>query len=78
MFKAYLDKRIDQGLIRKVPNVPASARFIVDTIAWFAVHRHRAMYQTIISEKMAEETVVDALVNAFIPQHLQDQHKAKT
>ena len=22
MFRAYLDKRIDQGLIRKVPNVP--------------------------------------------------------
>ncbi|MGO9569754.1 MAG: TetR/AcrR family transcriptional regulator [Desulfomonilaceae bacterium] len=66
----YLDKRIDQGLVRRVPNVSASARFILDTIAWFAVHRHRAMYQTVISEKVAEETVVDALVHAFIPQHL--------
>ncbi len=67
----YLENRINQGLIRKVPNVSASARFILDTIAWFAVHRHRAMHQTVISEKVAEETVVDALVHAFIPQGLQ-------
>ncbi|MGO9120996.1 MAG: TetR/AcrR family transcriptional regulator [Desulfomonilaceae bacterium] len=68
--EVYLDKRIHQGLFRKIPNVSASARFILDTIAWFAVHRHRAMYQTVVSEKVAEETVVDALVHAFIPQHL--------
>ncbi len=68
--EVYLHKRIHQGLFRKVPNVSASARFILDTIAWFAVHRHRAMYQTVITEKVAEETVVDALVHAFIPQHL--------
>ncbi len=68
--EVYLGKRIHQGLIRKIPNVSASARFILDTIAWFAVHRHRAMYQTVVSEKMAEETVVDALVHAFIPPHL--------
>ena len=72
----YLDKRINQGLIRKVPNVSASARFILDTIAWFAVHRHRAMHQTIISETVAEETVVDALVHAFIPQGLRRLRRA--
>ena len=70
----YLDNRIDRGLIRKVPNVSASARFILDTIAWFAVHRHRAMHQTVVSEVVAEETVVDALVNAFIPEHLRGLH----
>ena len=63
----YLEKRIGQGLIRKVPDVSVSARFILESIAWFAVHRHRAMYRVVMSEKIVEETVVDALVHAFIP-----------
>jgi AcrR family transcriptional regulator len=78
LLTAYLDKRIDQGLIRKVPNVPASARFIVGSIAWFAVHRHRVVHQDVMSEDLAEETVVDALMNAYIPEHLRGPHRAKT
>ncbi len=69
---AYLDKRIGQGLIREVPSVSASARFILESVGWFAVHRHRALHQVAFSEKIAEETVVDVLMHAFIPEHLQE------
>ena len=65
---SYLVLRIDQGFIRKLPDVPAAARMILETVAWFAVHRYKAMLQPNIDEKTAEETVVDLLVNSFIPQ----------
>lgn len=64
----YLNQRIKSGQMRKVPNVDASARFILETVAWFAVHRHRALYQTDIDEQEAEEVVVDALLNVFFPE----------
>jgi hypothetical protein len=66
-FTEYLNKRIKQGLIRKIPHTPASARLVLETAAWFAVHRHRAMYQTVITEKEAEEAVVDTFLNVFLP-----------
>lgn len=76
LLAAYLDKRIGQGLIREVPSVTLSARLILESIGWFAVHRHRAMHQVAFSEKMAEETVVDALMHAFLPEHLYEQRGA--
>ena len=36
----FLTARIEAGLLRPVPDVPVAARFIVETIAWFAMHRH--------------------------------------
>jgi len=77
LLAAYLDKRIGRGLIREVPSVSASARFILESIAWFAVHRHRSTHQAAFSEKIGEDTLVDALTHAFIPEHLREQHRAR-
>ena len=62
----YLSLRINQGLIEKVPDAPAAARFILESTAWFAIHRHRAMYQPNMDDETAEETAVQLLMNAFI------------
>ncbi|QRP50342.1 hypothetical protein [Amycolatopsis sp. FDAARGOS 1241] len=35
----YLSRRIRSRALRAVPDLPAAARFVVETIAWFAWHR---------------------------------------
>jgi len=37
---AYLQRGISAGKFRPVASVGVAARFIVETIAWFAIHRH--------------------------------------
>jgi len=76
LLAAYLDKRIGQGLLREVPSVSASARFILASIGWFAVHRHWAVHEVAFSEEIWEDTVVDALTYAFIPEHLRQPRRA--
>jgi AcrR family transcriptional regulator len=36
----YLQRGIAAGAFRPVPSVRVAARYIVETIAWFAIHRH--------------------------------------
>jgi hypothetical protein len=43
----------------------AAARLIVETTAFFALHRHYDPYPTAIDDPIAEATVVDALINAY-------------
>jgi AcrR family transcriptional regulator len=64
----YLTLRIAQGALRPVPDTAASARLILETISWFAYHRAGDPQPDDIPEDMARETVVDALVHAFIRQ----------
>ncbi len=61
----YLTLRTSQRLLRPVPDVPAAARLIIETTAFFALHRHYDPYPTALDDTIAEETVVDALVNAY-------------
>jgi AcrR family transcriptional regulator len=62
---AYVARRIRQGALRRVPDTAAAARLIIETVAWFAMHRHGDADPTVTDERIAEETVVDALVHAF-------------
>jgi len=61
----YLESRIARRLLRPVPDTKAAARLIVETCAFFAIHRHEDPFPTPMDEARAEETVVDALVNAY-------------
>lgn len=60
----YLDRRISQQLLSPVPDTKAWARLIVETVAFFALHRHYDPFPTAMSESVAEETVVRALIRA--------------
>ncbi|WP_019501300.1 TetR/AcrR family transcriptional regulator [Pseudanabaena sp. PCC 6802] len=62
----YLQLRIEEGLLHPVPDYSATARLIVETVVFFSVHRHQDPFPTPMSDRIAEETVVDNLVNAYV------------
>ncbi|HEY1989125.1 MAG TPA: helix-turn-helix domain-containing protein [Acidimicrobiales bacterium] len=64
----YLGRRISSGELRPVPDVPIAARFVVETIAWFAWHRQRDPDSAMIGDAEAHATVTDLLLAAFVPE----------
>jgi hypothetical protein len=50
-----------------VPDVPVAARFIVETIAWFAMHRHGDPDSATLSDDACRRTVHHLLLAAFLP-----------
>lgn len=63
----YLERRIKSGHLRPVPDVPTSARFIVETIAWFAMHRHGDPDSRMLTDDDCRRTVRHLLLAAFLP-----------
>ena len=66
-YSQYLERRIEAGLLREVPDVQVAARFIAETISWFAWHRHNDPDSATIRDDVARETVRVLLVEAFAP-----------
>ena len=60
----YLDLRISKRLLSPVPDTKAWGRLIVETVAFFALHRHYDPFPTAMREPVAEDTVVRALIRA--------------
>ena len=60
----YLDLRISRHLLSPVPDTKAWSRFVIETVAFFALHRHYDPFPTAMSDLIAEETVVRALIRA--------------
>jgi AcrR family transcriptional regulator len=58
----YLESRIESGGLRAVPEAAASARLILEVIAWFAYHRHGDPDSAMIDDHTARATVVDFVV----------------
>lgn len=63
----YLARRIQSGQLRPVPDVAVAARFIVETIAWFAMHRHGDPDSAMLSDDECRRTVRHLLLAAFLP-----------
>jgi AcrR family transcriptional regulator len=63
----YLRVRIRSGELRPVPDIPAAARFIVETIAWFAMHRHGDLDSAMLDDDTCRSTVRHLLLAAFLP-----------
>jgi AcrR family transcriptional regulator len=63
---AYLDRRTAAGLLRPTPDTAATARLVLETLTWFARHRFSDPYGAAISDKLAEETAVDALMHTLV------------
>jgi AcrR family transcriptional regulator len=61
----HLRRRIAQRALRDVPDVDAAARLIVETLAWWAVHRHWDSHPQPVREEVAMATAVTFLVNAL-------------
>jgi AcrR family transcriptional regulator len=62
----YIRHRSDRGLLRPVPSPRAAARLIIETVAFFAMHRHYDPFPTTMDDKTAEDTVADTLVHAYL------------
>ncbi len=64
---SYLEQRSERGQLRPTPHPDATARLVVETIAWFSRHRLSDPDGAAIPAEAAEDTVVDALLHALAP-----------
>lgn len=62
----YLRRRIRSGALRPVPDVPAAARFIAETVAWFAWHRLGDPDSAMLDDETCRRTVRHLLLSAFL------------
>ena len=62
----YMHARIELGCMRPLPNVPIAARTVLETIAFWAVHRHWDPSPQTIDEDSVQDAVVDFLVRSLI------------
>ena len=60
----YLTARMHAGQLRRALG-PAAARFVLESIAWFAMHRHRDPLPPKIDDAAARAAATDLIVNAF-------------
>lgn len=63
----YLDSRARAGKLRATPDTAATARLVLETLTWFARHRHSDPQGAAIPDGLAEDTAVDALIHALVP-----------
>ena len=68
-----IERRMDQGLIRRYPEPHTALRVIVENIAFFAMHRHIRPDSDNLDEDTSRETVVRMLVAAFTPELSDDR-----
>jgi AcrR family transcriptional regulator len=62
----YLTQRMDAGQLRRVPNAAAAARLVIETVAWFAMHRLQDPDSRELDDAVAETTVIDFLSHGFV------------
>jgi len=65
--ETYLESRIDAGQLRPVADNRIAARFVVETVGWFARHRFHDPDARGLDESATKATVVDLIVAAFLP-----------
>jgi AcrR family transcriptional regulator len=61
----YLERGIRAGRLRPVPNALVAARLIIETLVFWAVHRHWDPSPQPFDPRVAQETVVQMLVGAL-------------
>jgi AcrR family transcriptional regulator len=62
----YLEQRIASGLLRSMPSTAVVARMVVETIAFWAVHRHWDPSPQHVAEKDVEAAVVEMLLHGLV------------
>jgi AcrR family transcriptional regulator len=61
----YLERGIRQGAFRRVPEARVAARVIIETLVFWAVHRHWDPAPQPVDPRAAEDTIVQMLVGAL-------------
>ncbi|HEX3783162.1 MAG TPA: TetR/AcrR family transcriptional regulator [Pseudonocardiaceae bacterium] len=62
----YLRRGVGSGALRPVPDIPAAARFITETVAWFAWHRLGDPDSAMLDAQACRRTVRHLLLTAFL------------
>lgn len=65
LFETYLERRIVPGHLPPVPDVAVAARFALETIVFWAVHRHFDSRPERVTEECARESAVLFVVRAL-------------
>jgi AcrR family transcriptional regulator len=58
----YLEMRMAAGELRPVPDPATAARLMLESITWFARHRHDRPHEVVVGDDLAEDVVVDFIV----------------
>jgi AcrR family transcriptional regulator len=62
----YLELRAAKGMLRRLPNTQIAARTVLETIAFWAVHRHWDPSPQSVDEGSVQAAVVDQLLHGLI------------
>jgi AcrR family transcriptional regulator len=65
--EAYLGSCMDRGRLRRVGDRRVAARFVVETVTWFARHRFHDADGWELDDAATQETVVNLVTGAFLP-----------
>lgn len=61
----YLTRRVKQKRLRAVPTIAATARLVLELVAWSALHRYGDPQPPRVDDSEMEDSVVDFIVNAL-------------
>jgi AcrR family transcriptional regulator len=67
LFARYIEKRVSGGYFAPVPDPPTAARFITESVVWFARHRHTTPDSEMITDENALLTSVHMIASALAP-----------
>ena len=63
----YLEGRARQGALRAMPDTAVAARIVLETVSFFAMHRHTAPDSADLDDAATRATVLAVLRSAFVP-----------
>ncbi len=61
----YLERRIAEGVLRSVTSIAIAARLVLETIAFWAVHRHWDPSPQPLVEEEVEPTLVELVLHGL-------------
>jgi AcrR family transcriptional regulator len=62
----YLEDRARRKLLRRLPDAAVTARLLIETAVFWAVHRHWDSHPQAVEEPVAKKTVVQFIVDALV------------
>jgi len=62
----YLKREMGHGKIKPIPDVAVAARFIIETVVFWGVHRYWDPHPQIVDDVAARETAIGLIVNALV------------
>src|SRR5262249_39527190 len=65
LLERYLGDRARRKRLRPLSDPTVAARLIIETVVFWAVHRHWDAHPQVVDEETAKETVVRFIVNAL-------------